>query len=432
MQWVFVDLLFSMWSMGIVAGLILGAMLVLRPVLRRLLTAQQRAWLGMLGWYGTAFMPAFRLQSWLHLLPVTFQDLVVPRTSWANDNLPAYLPTNYHGTGEYVVALPGGKSVWVEFSDGMVIALALLWIGVVVALALWLTRRSNQLKALGRQGKLLADDDPLLFRGLSRRPDDKPVAVRLCRGLPTSFVYQNGEKIDGVRYNMIYLQEELSPQRRELVLRHEWNHIRLHHGWMKGWAGALLVMFWWNPILWAAYYFFCRDLEMACDEKTLDDLPGPEQRKQYAQTLVELAAGKMLWDVPLAFGECDAIPRVKAAVAWHKPKEWVWVAKWCAFGLLLLFFVGGPKNIPYLPQELVQYWQQAAVEVELPGDWTLAERWMSVDQNGFVTLLAKDTQGIWHEQIYVYRTRDRGFHGSDSWFTLSEPPDLTGFQQGLW
>ena len=128
------------------------------------------------------------------------------------------------------MALPGGKAVWVEITDGMVLALALLWIGVVAVLLLWYYRRTNQIKALGRQGLLLADDDPLLFRSLSRRPEDKPVGVRLCRGLPTSFVYQDGEKINGKRYNMIYLQEELSPQRRVLVLRHEWNHIRLHHG----------------------------------------------------------------------------------------------------------------------------------------------------------------------------------------------------------
>ncbi|MFR3323601.1 MAG: hypothetical protein ACLTR8_03275 [Oscillospiraceae bacterium] len=60
----------------------------------------------------------------------------------------------------------------------------------------------------------MADDDPLLLRGLSRRPDDEPVGVRLCRGLPTSFVYQNGERIDGKKHNMIYLQAELPPQRR--------------------------------------------------------------------------------------------------------------------------------------------------------------------------------------------------------------------------
>lgn len=432
MKWLFVDFAFAIWNAGLTAGLMLGVMLVLRPVLVRILTAQQRAWLGTLGGYGTIFLSVFQLLGRIHLLPVTFRDLITPRTGVGSYDIPAYLPARYQGAGEYAVALPGGKAVWVEFHDGVVFALALLWVGVAVALCIWQTRRTNQLKALGRQGQLLADDAPLLFRGLSRRPDDKPVAVRLCRGLPTSFVYQNGEKIDGVQYNMIYLQEELSPQRRELVLRHEWNHIRLHHGWMKAWAGALVVVCWWNPIVWAAYYFFCRDLELACDEKTLDDLPGPEERKQYAQTLVELAAGKMLWDVPLAFGECDAIPRVKAAVAWHKPKEWVKNGKWCVFGLLFLFFVGGPRDIPYLPQEMVQYWQQYTPDVTLPASWIPAERWLGAAGEGWVTLLAKDTQGTWHQSSYLWDGRDQDFKGSDSWFTLSEPPDLTGFQQGLW
>ena len=322
--------------------------------------------------------------------------------------------------------------MWVEFRDGALIALCLIWIGVAVAVYLWQKRRTNQLKALGRQGQLLADDDPLLLRSLSRRPDDAPVAVRLCRGLPTSFVYQNGEKIDGKKHNMIYLQAELPPQRRELVLRHEWNHIRLHHGWMKCWASALLVMFWWNPILWAAYYFFCRDLEMACDEKTLDDLPGPELRKQYAQTLVELAAGRILWDVPLAFGECDAVPRVKAAVDWHKPTRWEKMGKWCAFVLVFLFFVGGPKNIPYLPEELLRYWPEEAVEVTAPSGWTPAERWLGADGGGAVILLAKDTQGTWHQSSYLWDERDKDFKTSDPWETLDETPDLTNFQQGLW
>lgn len=432
MKWFFANFLFDIWNAGLTTGLTLGVMLILRPVLCKLLTARQRAWLGMLGWYGTGFAPMFGLLGWLHILPVTFRDLITPRTGISSCEIPAYLPENYQGAGEYAVALPGGRAVWVEFSDGIVIALALLWIGVVVALTLWLTRRSNQMKALGRQGLLLADDDPLLFRSLSRRPEDKPVGVRLCRGLPTSFVYQDGEKINGKRYNMIYLQEELSPQRRVLVLRHEWNHIRLHHSWMKCWASALLILFWWNPILWVAYYFFCRDLEMACDEKTLDDLTGSEERKQYAQTLVELAAGKMLWDVPLAFGECDAIPRVKAVVAWHEPKEWVKNAKWCAFALVFLFFVGGPQNIPYLPQELVQYWQQEAVKVELPGDWTPVERWMRVEQDGDMALLAKDTTGKWHKMSYWCSAWDGTFLRMSDWETMLGTPDLTGAQSGLW
>lgn len=166
----------------------------------------------------------------------------------------------------------------VELSDLVLLLLGLVWLAGVAAGAVWLWRRSRQVKALGRQGRLLEEDDPLMY-ALDRQPDDHNVTVRLCRGLSSSFVYPNGERLDGVRCDMICLQEELSPQRRELVLRHEWSHIRLNHGWMKSWACGALLLFWWNPILWAAYRCFCRDLELACDEKTLEGLHGPEERR---------------------------------------------------------------------------------------------------------------------------------------------------------
>lgn len=57
MKWFFANFLFDIWNAGLTAGLTLGVMLILRPVLCKLLTAQQRAWLGMLGWYGTGFAP---------------------------------------------------------------------------------------------------------------------------------------------------------------------------------------------------------------------------------------------------------------------------------------------------------------------------------------------------------------------------------------
>ena len=332
-----------LWNMGIAAGMMLGAMLLLRPVLLRLLTARQRTWLGMLGWYGTGMINLFSVLGWVHILPVTFRDLITPRTTGRTANeLPAYLPVDYRGTGEYVMALPGGKAVWVELTDWMVLAVTLVWLAGIAALSIWMWCRSRRLKALGRQGELLDPKDS----GLKWLQEDRDTAVRLCRGLPTSFVYQGGEKIEGKRYDMIYLQVELPPQRRELVLRHEWNHLRMRHSWMKSWANIVLVSWWWNPILWAAYYYFCRDMELACDEKTLRDLEKGEQRKQYAQTLVELASGKMLWGEPLAFGECGAVARVKAAIAWHKPRWWVKLGKWCAFVLLFLFFVGAPGTFP--------------------------------------------------------------------------------------
>ena len=418
-----------LWNMGIAAGMMLGGMLVLRPVLLRLLTARQRTWLGMLGWYGTGMINVFGVLGWVHILPVTFRDLITPRTiSRTVYQWPAYLPDVYRGTGEYAVALPGGKAVWVELTDGMLLAAVVVWLAGIAALSIWMWRRSRRLKALGRQGELLDPKDS----GLKWLQEDRDTAVRLCRGLPTSFVYQGGEKIDGKRYDMIYLQAELSPQRRELVLRHEWNHLRMRHRWMKSWASLVLVAWWWNPILWASYYYFCRDMELACDEKTLRDLEKGEQRKQYAQTLVELASGKMLWGEPLAFGECGAVARVKAAIAWHKPRWWVKLGKWCAFVLLFLFFVGGPRNIPFLPEDVVWKWQQADIEVELSGDWTPVERWMRVEQDGDMALLAKDTTGKWHKMSYWCSAWDGTFLRMSDWETMLGTPDLTGAQEGLW
>lgn len=65
------DFALMLWNMGIAAGLMLGAMLVLRPVLLRLLAAQQRTWLGMLGWYGTGMINLFSVLGWIHILPVS-------------------------------------------------------------------------------------------------------------------------------------------------------------------------------------------------------------------------------------------------------------------------------------------------------------------------------------------------------------------------
>ena len=61
-----------------------------------------------------------------------------------------------------------------------------------------------------------------------------------------------------------------------------------------------------------------------------------------AKTLVELGAGRQLWDVPLAFGESDGAVRVKAILAWRPRSIPFRVLQWAAFVLVLLFFLGGP------------------------------------------------------------------------------------------
>lgn len=72
MEWFFINVALNVWNMGLAAGLILGCMLVLRPVLVKVLTAQQRAWFGVMGWYGASLGFLYSLMNWLHVFPVTF------------------------------------------------------------------------------------------------------------------------------------------------------------------------------------------------------------------------------------------------------------------------------------------------------------------------------------------------------------------------
>lgn len=343
-------------NMGLATGLILGAMCLLRPVTARLLTPQQRVVLWSLGWLGGYLSSWYNITSWLYFLPVTFRTLITSRTS-LNTAVPAYLPANYSGPGTYNLALPGGKFVPVELTDAALWALALLWIAGAAAVWWLFTRRDKALMRLCRQGELLPKDDPLLqnIPGL----DPESVPVKLCPGLPCSFVRrQNCEDERGERHNNhIYLQAELPRDRLRLILRHEAQHMRLFHCFFKCYANCGLVFHWWNPVVWLAYRLFCRDLELSCDAAVLKELSPPE-RREYARALVELGSGRQLWEAPLSFGECDAELRVRAAVAWRPQNIPKAIAAWTLTALLFLFFTGGPRYV-YPPQDLLLAYQRS-------------------------------------------------------------------------
>ena len=90
-------LVLSFGNWGLTMGMMLGGLL-LRPLLLRAVTPRQRTWLWMLGWYGTFLTSVFEVLSRFHLLPVTFRDLITPRTGMGA--MPAYLPGEYWGAGE--------------------------------------------------------------------------------------------------------------------------------------------------------------------------------------------------------------------------------------------------------------------------------------------------------------------------------------------
>ena len=215
--------------------------------------------------------------------------------------------------------------------------IGLVWLGMVAAVLVWSTRTEGRLKCLGQQGERLPPEKVAEF-GL----DPKTVAVRLCGDLPTSFVRRGHDTGagDGVQH-VICLQRELPPERMGLVLRHEGEHIKMHHPWWKMANAISMALFWWSPLHWAAYRLTNRDMELACDRAVLNRLE-PEGRREYARMLTELAAGRHLWGSVSAFGECDAAIRIRRAAAWRPKPEWRRGLSLILSLLLILFlFTGG-------------------------------------------------------------------------------------------
>ena len=63
----------------------------------------------------------------------------------------------------------------------------------------------------------------------------------------------------------ILLPSSLEEPERDLVILHERCHIRWGDHLFKPLACLLLAIHWFNPLVWLAYYWACRDLESACD-----------------------------------------------------------------------------------------------------------------------------------------------------------------------
>mgnify|MGYP000789014711 FL=1 len=127
----------------------------------------------------------------------------------------------------------------------------------------------------------------------------------------------------GIIKPRIYLPFKMNGQYLEHVVAHEQAHICRKDHWWKPLGFLLLMIHWFNPLMWLAYVLLCRDIELACDEKVIKEL-GNEQRGDYTQALVACSINRrMIAACPLAFGEVSVKERVKSVMNYKKPAFWV-------------------------------------------------------------------------------------------------------------
>ena len=161
--------------------------------------------------------------------------------------------------------------------------------------------------------------------------------VYLCDNIKSPFIL-------GVFRPRIYLTSGMDEAARDCVLRHERAHLRRWDHMWKPLGFVLLAVYWYNPLVWVAYILFCRDMELACDERVIRDMAA-EERAAYSQALLDCSRGRR-WvaTCPLAFGEVGVKTRVKAVLWYKKPGFWVSVAAVLVCIAVAVCFLTNPKG----------------------------------------------------------------------------------------
>lgn len=148
----------------------------------------------------------------------------------------------------------------------------------------------------------------------------------------------------GVVKPNIYLPMHMDEGTAAYVIAHEHAHLARRDHWWKVLGYLVLALHWFNPLVWVAYILFCRDIELACDEKVVKGLDGAA-RADYSQALLSCAAPKRaVAACPLAFGEGNIKTRVKSALHYKKPAFWVAAAAVLAVVIVAVCFLTNPRS----------------------------------------------------------------------------------------
>ncbi len=146
----------------------------------------------------------------------------------------------------------------------------------------------------------------------------------------------------------IYLPWGMDSETSAYVVRHERAHIRRGDHWWKMIGFLILAVYWFHPLLWAAYLLFCRDIELACDEKVIRELP-EEQRADYSQALLDCSIGRDKGTAsgiifPPSFGEQDVKKRIRHILHYRKPVFWATAGAVAGCAVLAVCFLTDPPS----------------------------------------------------------------------------------------
>ena len=305
------DILFeTILKMSLSATVVAGAVLLLRPLLRK-----APRWITCALWA----LVAVRL-----LCPLTLESPVsmMPDTAPVAQQVVSLQPEAPIVSTGGVYPQENGLTVHIQSDIPKQPFQFRFWMAWAVGVAGMLVYLLISYLTVRRRVRVFLDTEP---------------GVRQCDTIDTPFIL-------GIFRPVIYLPSALSPESRDFVLAHERAHLRRKDHWWKPLGFLLLSLHWFNPVLWLSYILLCRDIELACDEKVIREMDS-HSRADYTQALVTCSIHRRsIAACPLAFGEVGVKERVKSVMNYKKPAFWIIVAAIIACIAVAVCFLTDPKT----------------------------------------------------------------------------------------
>jgi beta-lactamase regulating signal transducer with metallopeptidase domain len=144
----------------------------------------------------------------------------------------------------------------------------------------------------------------------------------------------------------IYIPTGLSEQELSYILLHEQTHITRRDYWIKPFAFILLIIHWFNPLMWLSYALMCKDMEMSCDERVVDKM-GSRIKASYSTSLLSFSVSRsgVRTGSPLAFGESHVKARIKNILSYRQPSSWIVAGYMLVFAVFVLGCIANPTPL---------------------------------------------------------------------------------------
>ena len=310
------DLFLHLINMSITAGWLVLAVVVLRLLLKKAPKA-----ISCLLWALVAvrLILPFSIESVLSLIPSA--ETVPPDIIYAQE------PTIHTGIQSFNAVI--NPIITETFAPQGLVSINPIQVFLLIASWVWV---------LGMAGMLV-------YAAVSYLRIRKKVSAAVCQSHNIYICdYVDSPFILGIVRPRIYLPSTLTPDAAESVIAHEEAHLARKDHWWKPLGYLLLTVYWFNPLMWLAYILLCRDIELACDEKVIKTMSGPE-KQAYSTALLGCSVRRSrIAACPLAFGEVGVKARIKSVLSYKKPAFWLILVAVIASIAVAVCFLTDPKD----------------------------------------------------------------------------------------